>query len=164
MAKVFILFGTNLGHKYINLINAKKLVDAQLGKSILTSSIYESKAWGNTNQNNFYNFISVYETTILPQKILDINLDIEKQLGRERKLKWEPRIIDIDILYYGSDIIQTENLTIPHSQIQNRLFTLIPLVEIDANFIHPLINQTNHQMLENCSDILEVVKLSNLKI
>jgi 2-amino-4-hydroxy-6-hydroxymethyldihydropteridine diphosphokinase len=81
-------------------------------------------------------------------------------MGRTRLQKWEPRIIDIDILYYNNEVIQLPQLTVPHPHIADRRFTLVPLVEIAPNFIHPVLGMNSKELLKNCEDTLEVEKIS----
>jgi 2-amino-4-hydroxy-6-hydroxymethyldihydropteridine diphosphokinase len=156
MNQAFILLGTNLGDKRANLKKATELI--KVSHCILTkqSSIYETAAWGNTNQDNFYNQVIEVNTELLATDLLQILLQIETQMGRVRNQKWEARIIDLDILYYNHEIIDTENLKVPHPYLHVRRFTLAPLVQIAPQFLHPIFNKTNTVLLENCSDNSEV--------
>jgi 2-amino-4-hydroxy-6-hydroxymethyldihydropteridine diphosphokinase len=158
MAKVFLLFGSNIGDRQGYINDAIVAVSYEIGSILKQSSIFETSAWGNTAQQSFYNTVAVVETKLLPQQLLSVILNIEKELGRERINKWEARVIDIDILYYDDLIFKSENLMIPHPLLHQRKFTLIPLVEIAPNYIHPELQLSNCQLLNCCIDNLEVKK------
>ena len=148
-----ILLGGNLGNRKENLNQAKKHIQKIIGSIVSESSIYETKAWGVEDQPNFLNQVILVETTLSPQTVLSENLQIEKVLGRVRHQKWHERTIDIDILYAEDLILNEDNLKIPHPFIQERKFTLVPLVEISPNFVHPIFQKTqailNHECLDN---------------
>jgi len=126
------------------------------------SDIYETAPWGISDQNHFLNMVIKIKTTLSPEEVLFEILEIEKQLGRVRKSKWGPRLIDIDILFYDNLILQTTELTIPHPEIHNRKFILIPLRQIERNFFHPVLNQNINSILVNCTDNLSVKKLKEI--
>ncbi len=153
---IFLLLGSNLGDRQRNLLLAKRSIEALAGKIIMQSSIYETEAWGKTDQEAFLNQVIEIDSQYTPQVLLSLLLRIEIDLGRERKEKWGPRIIDLDILFCGDEIISTTDLTLPHPAIAERRFTLIPLVEIAPNFIHPKLKKSCRQLLEECQDLLEV--------
>jgi len=159
MNSIYILLGANLGDSLQQILDAKQKLSEKLGTIIKESSIYESAAWGVEDQPTFLNQVLLLETTHGAEKSLAICQSIENELGRVRKIKWGARIIDVDILYYNDEIIQTEQLTVPHPYIQERKFTLMPLVEIAPDFIHPIFKETQQQILENCQDPLFVEKL-----
>jgi 2-amino-4-hydroxy-6-hydroxymethyldihydropteridine diphosphokinase len=154
----FLLLGTNLGDKFNHLSQAKLLLENRVGELAKCSSIYQTSAWGKENQENFLNQVLHFKTTLPPEDLLNVCLAIEKELGRVRFEKWGERLIDIDILYYNDLVLNQPELIIPHPEIQNRKFTLVPLVELAAESIHPLLNKSNVQLLEMCNDPLEVVK------
>jgi 2-amino-4-hydroxy-6-hydroxymethyldihydropteridine diphosphokinase len=156
--KVYLLLGSNLGDRTGTLDKAKKDL-SELGHISGISSLYETQAWGHREQPNFFNQVIVLETGLSAEDLLKKNLEIEIKLGRVREQKWAERTIDIDILYFNDEIIVTKALKIPHPQIHNRKFTLIPLNEIDPGFLHPVFNLTTKQMLERCEDSLEVKKI-----
>lgn len=162
MAKLFLLFGSNIGNRSENISKALTLVSEALGVIGDTSSFYETAAWGNTNQASFYNLVCTLNTITKPELVLEKILAIEESLGRVRNQKWEARIIDIDILYYDDLIVDTPQLKIPHPLLQERRFTLMPLDEIEPNFIHPSYHLSNSELLERCTDALEVEKVSSL--
>jgi 2-amino-4-hydroxy-6-hydroxymethyldihydropteridine diphosphokinase len=159
MNTIIILLGTNVGDKKNNLENAICQLHNKLGKEFLRSKIYCTKAWGNTNQSDFYNQVVVLNTEKNVFESLKIIQQIENEMGRVRIEKWEPRIIDIDILFFNNEIIETENLQVPHPFLHKRRFTLIPLVEIFPTLIHPIYNKTISELLAECEDKLEVTEL-----
>ena len=152
--------GTNLGNKLQNLKTAYLLIEEKIGKIISQSNIYCSEAWGYQSNNEFYNTVVAVETILLPYQILEIIADIEGKLGRQRKHlnTFEDRSIDIDILFYNSLIINDKNLQIPHPKIQDRLFVLLPLCEINPNFVHPILQLPLCLLLERCEDISKITK------
>ena len=156
----FLLLGSNLGEREYVLEKAATTIETKIGKVKTYSSIYETMAWGNEDQPAFLNQVIVVETSLNPEDLLVQINSIEKDLGRVRHEKWGERLIDIDILYFDDVIIDTEKLTIPHPEIVNRKFTLIPLAEIAADFVHPLINKKQKELLQNCKDELEVKRKS----
>lgn len=156
----YLLLGTNLGDKKSNLTQAKKAINKQLGTIVSESAIYETAAWGKTDQPSFLNQVVQVDTDLTATELLEGISNIEKSLGRKRIEKWGERIIDIDILYYEDSVINMQNLQVPHPGIPTRRFTLIPLVEIAPNFVHPSLNLTNQQLLKKCDDPLEVRKLN----
>ena len=159
--ELFILLGTNLGDRLLHLETAKKAIEKSVGKVVASSKIYETAAWGITDQPNFLNQVLKIETSLKPEKTLHIILTIEEQMGRIREQKWGARLIDIDILYFGSHKINTDKLTIPHPFLQDRRFTLIPLVEIASGFIHPVFKKSNSALLQNCKDYSDVFLIEN---
>ena len=154
--------GTNLGDKASNLAVARTHLNNTAGKINKLSMIYETAAWGKTNQPSFYNQVVVLKTNLSPKELLDKIHEIETEMGRIRYEKWGERIIDIDILFYGDEVLKLPALRIPHPEIQNRRFTLEPLAEIAPNLQHPELQVSITELLNSCPDHLEVkpVKLS----
>lgn len=157
---IYLLLGSNLGDKLANLINASKQI-AEIASIEKSSSVYETAAWGKTDQPSFYNVILRICTNLEPEYLLSKLLSIEENLGRVREEKWGARIIDLDILYYQDRIINTEFLQVPHPGIKDRKFTLIPLVEIASELIHPTFKKTNLELLEELNDNSSVIKLAH---
>ncbi len=147
-----------MGNSVEQLHKAVSLLDAQFGNHQL-SSLYKTKAWGNTQQPDFYNQVIIYHTSLRPQQIFKITQKVEKEMGRERKEKWGPRMIDIDILFLGSVIYYSNLLSVPHPQLHKRRFTLEPLCELAPEFIHPVKNKKLKELLEVCADDLEVERV-----
>lgn len=154
--KIFLGLGSNLGNREENLLMAQRLIAEKVGEICSKSSVYETAAWGITEQNAFLNQVIEVETSFSPSAVLHLVLTIEKDMGRIREIKWGERSIDIDILYYNNEIISTENLEIPHPFIQERKFVLVPLCEIAQDFIHPKFKQTNLELLKECQDSGEI--------
>jgi 2-amino-4-hydroxy-6-hydroxymethyldihydropteridine diphosphokinase len=157
---VSLLLGTNMGDRNKNLNMAIDAIDVSIGKIKKKSAVYRTEAWGKTDQPPFYNQVIVSETSMDAQALLDGILSIEKKMGRQRDEKWGKRIIDIDILFFGDEIIESKFLLVPHPQIPYRRFTLVPLNEIIPHFIHPKLQKKISELLTACDDPLEVVKIS----
>jgi len=151
----FLLLGTNLGDRVANLAAARAALN-KAGTVINTSPIYQTAAWGKTDQPDFLNQAIELQTSLTPQSLLETCLAIEHQLGRQRLEHWGTRTIDIDIILYGSAIIDTPALQLPHPRMAIRRFVLIPLAAIAPNTIHPLSAQTITQLLSACPDTLPV--------
>ena len=155
---IFLLLGTNVGNRASNLDNARKAI-ADLGKIISLSSTYQTEAWGKTDQPAFYNQAVEISTSFNPSELLEKILSIELELGRKREEKWGPRVIDIDILFYGEIIVRHKDLTIPHPGIPLRRFVLVPLCDIVPKMIHPELRKSIAVLLEECTDPLNVKKI-----
>ena len=157
---MFLLLGSNLGDRKTNLTVARNEIELAVGAIIKTSSLYQTAAWGKTDQPDFLNQAIEVETLLPPEEALHQILKIEIALGRKRKEKWGERIIDIDILLYRDLITTSPQLTIPHPQLPSRRFALVPLTEIAADFVHPGLQKTIRELLEICPDQLEVDKFT----
>jgi len=155
----YLLTGGNSGNRLEYLSNAEKRVSEECGEVLIASSIYETAAWGVEDQPRFYNQALKIETSLSAEGLLHQILSIEKSLGRLRLLRYGPRTIDLDILFFDNLIIQQTSLTIPHPELHNRRFALQCLVEIAPRFIHPVFNKTVQQLLVACVDTLEVRRL-----
>jgi len=160
MNLAYLLIGGNLGDRICNLSIAKSLIEKQLGDIVTASSIYETAPWGITEQPDFLNQVLLIRTKLSPDKIMRSILSIEKKMGRIRSQKNASRIIDIDILFFNDEVIKRKNLTIPHPEIQNRKFVLIPLNEIASNVIHPVFKKSIKNLLQASKDKLEVKPLN----
>lgn len=156
---LILLLGSNQGDSFSLLQKARTLLEAALGEIKITSSVYRTKAWGKSDQPDFLNQVIVIPYSGQASKALDIVLDVELAMGRVRTQKWGARTIDIDMLYFGNKVYNTPKLTLPHAALHLRRFTLVPLVEILPQFIHPVFNKTQQQLLAECHDGLEVVKM-----
>ncbi len=159
MATIFLLLGSNMGDSVQLLAEAKMQLELQVGKLLQASALYQTAAWGNTEQSDFINQVIKMETILDPQKLLGTILAIEKEMGRLREVKWGPRTIDIDILYYDQEVINLPELKIPHPNLHQRAFTLVPLCEIEPLWLHPVLHRTNRQLLMAIDDVLSVHKL-----
>lgn len=162
MNLLYLLIGGNLGNRNENLSIAKDSIEKELGKMITSSSIYQTASWGITEQPDFLNQVLLVTTKFSAEKSMQIILSIENKMGRIRTLKNASRIIDIDILFFNYEIINSQNLTIPHPEIQNRKFALIPLNEIAPDLMHPVFKRSIKNLLSTSKDELEVKPLGNL--
>jgi 2-amino-4-hydroxy-6-hydroxymethyldihydropteridine diphosphokinase len=158
MNTAYLLIGGNLGDRAAYLQEAVKHIEARCGSITSSSSIYETAAWGNTNQPTFYNQALKLITPLSPVSLLEQLLAIELEMGRVRSEKYGPRTIDLDILMIDDKVIDTPTLTIPHPQLHNRRFALLPLTEIAPSLHHPVLDKTVSELLENCTDTLDVQK------
>lgn len=156
---IFLLLGTNQGDRLDNLTRARHSLEQILGKIKNSSGIYKTAAWGMTNQPDFYNQVIEIDTRHTPRQVLDHMLLIEQDLGRVRTEKWGPRIIDIDLLFYKDSIISEPGLIVPHPGIVHRKFTLVPLVEIAPDLVHPVAKKNMQDLLIACGDSLPVENL-----
>ena len=152
---IIILLGSNLGNRLANLKQAIASI-ASFSTILQQSNIYQTAAWGNTDQADFLNQAIEIQTQHTAENLMHALLAIESQMGRVRLQKWEPRIIDLDIIFYESAIHTTDFIQIPHPEMQNRAFVLKPLLDLIPNFEHPILKQTISQLWEKCPDQLEV--------
>lgn len=159
MNTAYLLTGGNLGDRPENLAFAGKLIEQFCGKILQNSAIYESAAWGYTDQPAFYNQALLIQTLLPAATLMEKLLYIENLMGRKRTIHMGPRIIDIDILFFNNEIINTPDLIIPHPRIQARKFVLMPLAEIAKSYIHPLLHKTIGELLTICPDDLDVHKI-----
>ena len=157
MKEVFIGLGTNIGNRESNLQNALNEM-AKRGINLeKKSSLYESEAWGYRDQPPFLNQVINISTNLSAENLLQELKTIEKLGGRQERSRWHEREIDLDILYYGKEIIKTSNLRIPHRYVRERLFVLLPLKEIAANFKDPEMDMTIEEITRMCSDNSQVL-------
>jgi 2-amino-4-hydroxy-6-hydroxymethyldihydropteridine diphosphokinase len=159
MNETYLLIGGNLGNRHENMEQARNLLKKEVGKIAKISSLYETAAWGKVDQPSFLNQVLLVTTGLGAAESLAAILHIEHQMGRERIQKFGPRIIDIDILFFNSDIIEEPGLAVPHPQLHLRRFTLEPMNEIAPGFIHPVLKKSISDLLLDCPDPLAVKKL-----
>jgi 2-amino-4-hydroxy-6-hydroxymethyldihydropteridine diphosphokinase len=156
MPKLYLLLGGNLGDRQLYLAQARVRIAAQVGTITRSSSLYETAAWGKTDQPAFLNQVLEVQAEQAPEQVLlTVNM-IEQELGRVRQEHWGARVIDIDILFYDDLAMQTQRLTIPHPQLHLRRFTLLPLAELAPDLVHPVLGKSITALLEACPDELEV--------
>jgi 2-amino-4-hydroxy-6-hydroxymethyldihydropteridine diphosphokinase len=156
----YLLLGGNLGSREANLEKAIELLNDKIGKVIATSSLYETAAWGKTDQPAFLNQAVAVQTSLNALEVLDLALSIELALGRVRKDKWGERLIDIDLVLFGNQIIDIpDKLQVPHPHMQYRKFVMEPLAEIAPEVVHPVLRKTILSICRNMNDPLEVKKL-----
>lgn len=158
MINVYLLLGSNLGNRQSFLQQAVAHIEAEAGHVVQLSNIYETQSWGKTDLPAYLNQVVLIETALPSQQLLNKLLQIELILGRTREEKWGSRTVDIDILFYGDEIINQPNLTIPHPELHNRRFTLEPLAEIAPNYVHPKLQCTVKTLLFGVKDDLRVKK------
>lgn len=159
MNTAYLLTGANLGDRQSALATARSLLHEQCGSVTAASSLYETAAWGKTDQPNFLNQALELKTELNARQLMRKILKIEKQMGRIREEKYGPRIIDIDILLFNNEVHQYPLLKLPHPELANRRFALLPLSEIAGEKLHPVLQQTILELLEACPDQLEVKKV-----
>lgn len=146
---VFIGLGTNLGNKHQNLHRAIYHIQAMPHTKLLAvSTFYLTKPWGNTQQEDFLNACVHIQTTLDASTCMRYLLAIEENMGRTRtEDKWQPRIIDLDVLDFNREIIHTETIITPHPYLQERLFALLPLQELFPDYIHPVYQENIQEMI-----------------
>lgn len=141
--RVYLSLGSNIGNKRKNILEAiRKIGELENTEVVKSSTILETEPFGYLEQDNFLNTCLEVKTLMTAQEFLKEILQIELDMGRVREIKWGPRIIDIDILFYDKEIIEEDNLAVPHPWICEREFVLDPLSEIAPNYIHPLEKKT----------------------
>jgi 2-amino-4-hydroxy-6-hydroxymethyldihydropteridine diphosphokinase len=160
MNQIFLLLGSNLGNKRAVLEQTANIIGFRVGKIFASSSFFKTEPWGNTDQPSFVNQVIGVASLLGAKDLLDVCKKIEKEMGRETNEKWGPRLIDIDILFFGKDIIESDALSIPHPQLHLRRFTLEPLHEIASELVHPIFKKTISELLFECTDRSEVHKLT----
>jgi len=157
MSTVYIQLGSNIGKRKSFIAKSMEQIEKNIGEIIAESSVFETIPWRNENQNNFLNSVIKIETQFDAFNVLQKSQEIENNLGRVRKEKWGERTIDIDILFYNNEIINTEELIIPHPLIHKRKFVLTPLSEIAPNYIHPILQKNISDLLLGCKDSQKVL-------
>jgi 2-amino-4-hydroxy-6-hydroxymethyldihydropteridine diphosphokinase len=155
----YILTGGNLGKRQENLEKAAAFIEDRCGKILRRSGLYETAAWGIATQPDFLNQVLELETKLSPHELLNSLLEIEQEMGRIRGEKFGPRTIDLDILLFGSHIMQTPLLEIPHPRIAERRFVLEPLAELIGDRSYPGTGMRIQEMLRQCPDPLAVRKM-----
>ncbi len=146
MTLIYLGIGSNLGDRLENLNQSIKSLAPEV-RVVQLSSIYKTEPWGYQDQPAFLNQVCEAETSLTPLRLLNKLKRIEKEVGRKETFRYGPRIIDLDILFYGSLVKKTARLEIPHPCLHDRAFVLVPLVEIAPNFVHPVFGETIHDLL-----------------
>ncbi|MEO5684743.1 MAG: 2-amino-4-hydroxy-6-hydroxymethyldihydropteridine diphosphokinase [Chitinophagaceae bacterium] len=162
MNTVYLLTGGNVGNRQQYLQESARLIEARCGKIVRKSAIYETAAWGKTDQAAFLNQVLELSTMLPAPALMKNLLNIEELIGRKREVKYGPRTIDIDILLFNRNIIHSPLLTVPHLQMAGRRFALQPLSELIPGFIHPVYKKSIAALLQFCPDPLPVKKFSEI--
>ncbi|MFH2096427.1 MAG: 2-amino-4-hydroxy-6-hydroxymethyldihydropteridine diphosphokinase, partial [Bacteroidota bacterium] len=154
MPTVYLLTGTNMGDRLKMLGDMADYTGKLIGIIQNHSKIYETEPWGFTSDMWFMNQVLKVDTEQKPDQVLDIIIQIEKELGRvrNRETVYSSRTADMDILFFGNEIIQSDRLQIPHKHLHERKFALVPLSEIAPDFIHPVKGLSIAELLQNCMD------------
>ena len=158
MNYAYLITGGNIGNREQELTFADKLVAERCGHVIDRSSVYETAAWGKTDQATFLNQALVVETSLHARDLMSEILYIEHLMGRDRVEKYGPRIIDIDIIFFNHQIINQPDLVVPHPEMAARRFVLEPLNEVIPAYIHPIYYKTSTELLKDCKDESPVKK------
>lgn len=161
MSKIFLGLGSNIGNREKHISDAIEFIKNISGSEFLRcSSFFESAPWGNKLQDNFINCVVEISSEIAPEELFLILKDIEIKCGRQKREKWAEREIDIDILFYGNLVFEKEGLNIPHKEICNRNFVLIPMNELEPGLIHPVYKKSISEILSETGDISECKKIN----
>lgn len=156
---VFIGIGSNLDDRIKNCAIANKKIESNSKIKLLKlSSLYETDPVGYTNQPRFINQVCKITTSLSAEHLLNFLLKIENDLGRVRNIPWGPRIIDLDLLFFGQEVISLPNLIVPHPLLHERQFVLVPLEEIEPDLYHPLFRQTIKELLQKSRAIGSIVE------
>ena len=155
MNSAYLILGGNLGNKRKNLALALGMIRAGIGNILRGSNIYETEPWGLKNVKTFFNQVIEINTFLTPLELLEKKNKIESSFGRRRDQhnRYQSRRMDIDILFYDKEVINMPELTIPHPRLHERNFVLMPLCELAAELIHPVLNKTIRQLKAECKDV-----------
>ena len=149
MTNVYIGLGSNKGSRKKNIMRALSLLSKNRQRVLKVSSFFETQPYGCEKQGPFLNAAAKIGTALPPEKLLVLLKSIEKEVGRTRSFRWGPREIDLDILFYGRRLYKSRKLSIPHADMHNRRFVLLPLKEIAPGFVHPALKKSVSKILEN---------------
>lgn len=163
MKEAILLLGSNLGNRELYLEKARLQINEKAGVIIKTSSLYESEPWGFNSEHFFLNQAIKITTSLSPEELLKVLLEIEFSLGRIRTQIVSSRNIDIDILFYEKEVVNTENLIIPHPRIRQRMFTLLPLSEVEQLDKLPIFDETVQELIKNCNDKTKTYVYNHIK-
>lgn len=156
MPTAYLLLGSNLGDRVAILREAVEQLSVLAGTVEKVSGLYETAAWGLEEQPAFLNQAVQLHTLLSAEQLLDACQRVEQLAGRERLVRWGARTLDVDILLYDAEVLQTERLSVPHPRLPERRFALVPLAEIAPSVIHPALGQSVGELLAVCPDPLSV--------
>ncbi len=156
MYTIYLLLGSNKGDKRKFLLLAQYFIQQKAGNILQTSAIYETEPWGKSNQANYLNQAICIATDKTPFQLLKVLQKTEKILGRVNKHNNAARTIDIDILFYENIVFKSRNLQIPHPRLHMRNFTLLPLLELNKSYTHPVLHKSIEELAKGCADTLKV--------
>lgn len=157
ITRAAVLSGTNLGNRYDNLTEAQALLEEKLGKAVAVSQVFETQAWGGKSTHDYLNQVLLFETSGNARSLLEACLKTELEMGRVRTAeRWTDRLIDLDVLFFGNQVIGETDLQLPHPRMAERRFVLVPLASICPNWRHPILAKTTAELLAACSDDLQV--------
>ena len=146
-AQIYLGLGTNMGDRLENLRGALRLLSKDAGLRLLRcSQVYETEPWGGIEQPSFLNCVAESATSLDPEALLGLCKDVEETMGRVPGQRWGPRLIDVDILLYGSQVVDLPDLEIPHPRLHLRAFALVPLAELCPEKAHPVLNLSIAQL------------------
>lgn len=164
MPTAYLGLGSNKGERISFIETAiAEIAEIEKTKLIRTSSVYETEPWGIKGQDDYLNSVSEIQTDLSATELLKALKEIESRIGRTVTAKWSEREIDIDLLFYGNDVLNDETIHVPHAEIENRKFVLIPMNELAPDMIHPVLNKSISVLLHETSDDLKVTKCTLIK-
>jgi 2-amino-4-hydroxy-6-hydroxymethyldihydropteridine diphosphokinase len=161
--QVILSLGSNQGNRLENIEHCIDLLHQEVGTVVKVSTLFESDSWG-FSSDSFYNCAVLIHTHKNPQKLLKNILKVEKKLGRVRteSSDYQPRVIDVDMISFDDEIIESESLQIPHKHLQDRLFVILPMMEVVSDWTHPISQKSISDILKDCKDEGSCVKISKL--
>lgn len=162
MGKAYICIGSNIGDRIDKCINAIREI-SNSSRISATSSFYITAPVGKEDQAEFINCVLMIDTTLKPLDLLEFLQTVEKKLGKKITERWGPRTIDLDILFYDGLVIQNESLNIPHPRVHTRKFVLVPMCEIDPDFIHPVLQKSMFELLNVLDDDKSVINIGSYR-
>ena len=163
--QAILSIGSNQGNRLETIQKCIQLIHFEIGTVFSVSKLYESPSWG-FESDSFYNCAIAIHTSKSALKLVSSILKIEKKLGRIKSLQegYQPRIIDIDIISFENDSINTPNLVVPHPQMQNRMFVLLPMKDLQLEFVHPVLQKSTQDLIDSCQDYSSCKVVSNLEL
>ncbi len=157
MSSIYISLGSNQGDRIRHLEDALQILQERDIRVVRKSPYYLSKAWGNQDQPDFINQVVEVATEYDASVLLSCLLATEREMGRVRTGKWQPRSIDLDLLFYHDEIFETPGIQVPHPRVQDRNFILTPMMDLKPDLVHPVLGKTIQELYLDCEDQLEVL-------